>query len=96
MKRKLITLATVLSLTLTAGLSYAKAYTVNVGGGTWYYGHSGKYSYSNYYHPTRYHSSTVRVGNYYASSGTAIPRTTSYASAKSSWWHVEQFYHNAW
>lgn len=61
MHRRLSAVAIVLALTIAAPV-YATV--VNVGGGTWNYGHEleglwGKHVWSNYVHPSYYHSSTA-------------------------------------
>lgn len=37
------------------------SHTVNVAGGTWSYGTNSRVVYSNFYHPSRYHGSSVRT-----------------------------------
>lgn len=56
------------AIALSIGLAApAFATVVNVGGGTWNYGTSvtgdQKYVWSNYVHPTKYHSSTAIIGS---------------------------------
>lgn len=73
--------------------------TVNVGGGTWTYGTSmgfnGNTVYSNYYHPTLYHSSTAIIGSQdntsYADAG-----QWSYASANGSLFATGYAYWNTY
>ncbi|MFV0556188.1 MAG: lactococcin 972 family bacteriocin [Lactovum sp.] len=60
-KKVLISLAVVMALA-TGGVT-ALAYTSYVGGGTWNYGNYVGYAYSDYYHGSKDHSSTVIVGN---------------------------------
>lgn len=79
--------------TLGVGIASADS-TVNVQGGVWKYWKDSKYAYSEYYHPSRYHSSAVKVGNYTARSGITVPNEWAKASAENSWWHTEQFYYN--
>ena len=84
---------TIITLCLTGSLVIASASTVlavSVGGGIWDYGTkvSGlnqKTVWSNYYHPTRMHKSSVTIGTTAASSGWVDKGSTSYASAVGSW-----------
>lgn len=76
---------TVSSLVLSAailgsGATAAFAATEYVGGGTWNYGTGGGSVWSNYYHGSRVHKSSV-IGQYYYSSPWTNPGYTSYASA---------------
>jgi len=64
-KKMAIGVGAALALSITAAAP-AFATVVNVGGGTWNYGTSvtgsSKYVWSNYVHPTKYHSSTAIIG----------------------------------
>ena len=78
-----------LALTLVAGGAISVC-AANVGGGVWDYGTkvSGvneKTVYSNYYHPSKTHKSSVSIGTTAVTSGWVSAGTTSYASAKGSW-----------
>lgn len=75
MHRRFAVVAIFLALTIAAPV-YATI--VNVGGGTWNYGHEleglwGKHVWSNYVQPTYYHSSTAICGSqnvkHYANAG---------------------------
>ncbi|MGN0273219.1 MAG: lactococcin 972 family bacteriocin [Chordicoccus sp.] len=66
--------------------SVAPVYAANVGGGVWDYGTTivsptQKKVYSNYYHPTKKHKSSVSIGTTAATSGWVSKGQTSYASA---------------
>jgi hypothetical protein len=56
---------------------------IGASGGNWCYGYNlttdGKYCYSNYYHSTEFHHSTVKIGGG-TISGYAAPGKTSYAN----------------
>ncbi|MFJ4814320.1 lactococcin 972 family bacteriocin [Streptomyces sp. NPDC088801] len=56
---------------------------IGASGGNWCYGYNltsdGKYCYSNYYHGTKFHHSTVKIGSQ-EGSGYAAPGKTSYAN----------------
>lgn len=91
--KKVLALVT---LTIALGTSFASAATVHVQGGIWTYFKDDGYAYSIYYHGEKWHSSTVKVGSYTASSGGTAPEKTAVASAETSWWEAEQFYYNAW
>lgn len=73
MKKFKILLTTLTIFALGLGISSSVfAVTVNAGGGTWRYGQRYGYGvtrqYSDYYHPTRFHRSTVyQNGRYYYS-----------------------------
>ncbi|MEM5632504.1 lactococcin 972 family bacteriocin [Bacillus toyonensis] len=64
---------------LGSGATAAFAATQNVGG-TWNYGTGGGSVWSNYYHGSKVHKSSV-IGQYYYSSPWTNPGYTSYASA---------------
>lgn len=62
----------------------------NVGGGIWEHGTTvvginRKKAYSNYFHPTKVHKSSVTIGTLYNTSGWVRAGKTSYASAEGSW-----------
>lgn len=66
------------------------ALAANVDGGVWDYGTrvSGinqKTVYSNYFHPSRVHRSSVTIGTTYVDSNWVPSGQTSYASATGSW-----------
>ncbi|MEV5594274.1 lactococcin 972 family bacteriocin [Streptomyces sp. NPDC052496] len=69
----------------------ALATKVNVSGGTWDYGSKDDNVYSNYYHPTACHGSSVK-GKYFASSGNTDKGLWSYASAEEAMWGNETYY----
>ncbi|HFL3608707.1 TPA: lactococcin 972 family bacteriocin [Clostridioides difficile] len=89
------------SVTITDNMTTPRT-KVDVGGGEWEYGTAkeGKYqkrAWSNYYHKTRYHASSVVLGNKENDSETYKPNTTSKASivgsnsyvARAFWRHVK-------
>lgn len=62
----------------------------NVGGGIWDHGITvvginKKKVYSDYFHPTKVHKSSVSIGTLHNSSGWVDPGQTSYASAIGAW-----------
>lgn len=67
---------------LVGGVTAAQATTVSAEGGTWDYGVSGKYTYSNYQHNSRTHKSTA-CGTGCAYAGWANPRVMAKAQAVS-------------
>ncbi|MER6250525.1 lactococcin 972 family bacteriocin [Streptomyces sp. NPDC001584] len=69
---------------VVAAATPALAASVKTGGGTWNYGVSGGYVWSNYYHETACHSSSVQ-GDYYSSSGNVGAAAWSQASATDKW-----------
>lgn len=80
MKRAAI--ATLVAAGIAGGAAgVASAATVNIGGGTWTYG-VGANVYSNYYHGSVCHGSSVQ-GRYYASSGNTRAGVWARASAPS-------------
>ncbi|WP_206165619.1 lactococcin 972 family bacteriocin, partial [Mammaliicoccus sciuri] len=56
MKKFFITL--LLTIIIASGAGIVKAYQVNVDGGTWNYGVSSQYVWSNYYHGKKTHYTT--------------------------------------
>ena len=65
---------------IAGGATTAQATTVSVEGGTWDYGLTGKYTYSNYQHNSRDHKATAcGAGCDYA--GWAKPRVAAKAQA---------------
>lgn len=92
---KKILLLSILTIGLLGSVATtALAYEVNVGGGTWNYGNGKIYSWSNYYHKSKTHKSSVTVGNYTTSSGWISKNKWAKASAKKSLWSTSQFYWN--
>lgn len=87
------------SLSSLSNSSVTPLNTVNTGGGTWSYGTTysigGKGVYSNYIHPTLYHSSTAIIGSQdnksYATAG-----SWSYASAVGSYFDTGYAYWNTY
>lgn len=65
---------------LGSGVTAAFASTAYVGGGKWDYGTGGGKVWSNYYHGSKVHKSSVQ-GAYYYDSGWKSAGVTSYASA---------------
>ncbi|SDW06852.1 bacteriocin, lactococcin 972 family [Marininema mesophilum] len=53
----------------TVGATAAFAKMAYPGGGTWNYGENSSYVYSNYYHKTKTHKSSVKGPGYYVTSG---------------------------
>jgi len=74
-----------------SGAVVAFASTAHVGGGTWDYGVGGGWVWSNYYHSTKVHRSSVQ-GAQYVDSGWKSPKVTSYAKAPSRWYWVDHAY----
>lgn len=78
-------LATVLLLSMCVTVL-----AVDIDGGVWDYGTNitginRKTVYSNFFHPTKVHRSSVTIGTTYADSGWVLSKQTSYASAEGSW-----------
>lgn len=71
-----------------AGIAYAD----QVGGGTWNHGFSNGQVFSNYYHGSRCHSSTVWNGKYHGSGPTRAGNWAR-ASAPDSW-RIDKAYWN--
>lgn len=63
MKAKTIKLLTIFTLCISF-IGTSTALAVSVAGGTWNYGvgYTGTYGYSNYHHPSRSHTASVRNG----------------------------------
>ncbi len=75
---------------LAGSATTALADSANVAGGVWDYGTkvvglNKKQVYSNYYHSTKTHSSSVTIGTTYVPSGNVAAKYTSYASATGAW-----------
>lgn len=94
MKKLILTI--IITIILTAGFESVKAYQVNINGGTWNYGVSSRYVWSNYYHGSKSHYSTVR-GSYWSRSGYTFKGRWSRASAQKApgWkvWKVNKAYY---
>jgi lactococcin 972 family bacteriocin len=97
MRLRSVIAALLLSLSIVAP---AYATIVNVGGGTWNYGHEleglwGKHDWSNYVHPTLYHSSTAICASqnvkHYAVAGTWTD-----VSIHCNWWDSDAWYWNTY
>ena len=97
MKQTVKKLALVASLvaTLGGGVAVASAVVKYPGGGVWTYGSANGGAYSNYYHPSKYHSSTVvsrKTGS--SDKGYAGAGGTSRAWIRTSWGEKVAFYYN--
>lgn len=94
--KKIFSLILGSSILLISSVS-ALAATQNVSGGTWNYGISNSKVYSNYYHKTKKHSSSVKNGyNERSYSGTVGANKTSYASIKSHWSAIDYSYYQTY
>ncbi|MBF0772932.1 lactococcin 972 family bacteriocin [Mammaliicoccus sciuri] len=86
MKKFFITL--LLTIIIASGAGIVKAYQVNVDGGTWNYGVSSQYVWSNYYHGKKTHYTSVR-GRYWATSGyTPKGRWSKISAQKRPGWQI--------
>lgn len=94
MKKFFITL--LLTIIIASGAGIVKAYQVNVDGGSWNYGVSDTYVWSNYYHGKKAHYTTVQ-GRRWASSGYTNRGRWAKVSAESNprWqiWRVNKSYY---
>ncbi|MFJ6720940.1 MULTISPECIES: lactococcin 972 family bacteriocin [unclassified Streptomyces] len=73
----------------------ALAQTVDASGGKWSYGtNSNDQVYSNFYHESKCHGSSVK-GKYFAQSGDVKAGNTSYASADEAMWGNESYYRSS-
>ncbi|GAA4552472.1 hypothetical protein GCM10023192_82300 [Amycolatopsis samaneae] len=75
-----VTVAAAIVTAMTGTAAPALATTEPAGGGTWSYGVSLGVNYSDYYHPTKWHKSSVRSGGVTRHSGCAAPGTWSHAT----------------
>lgn len=97
--KKLFVSLTLLTVTLLSSVTLLSAATKNVSGGTWNYGSiPGKGSdpgtvYSNYYHGSKTHRSSVQ-GATYVNSGWISKGKWSYASAKRRMFVSDQSYYD--
>lgn len=97
MKQTVKKLALVASLvaTLGGGVAVVSAAVKYPGGGVWTYGSANGGAYSNYYHPSKYHSSTVSSRwNSSSDKGYAGAGGTSRAWIRTSWGEKVAFYYN--
>jgi lactococcin 972 family bacteriocin len=62
-KRKILMLGAVVGALLCTPAVAASATTASVGGGFWSYGVTSSTVYSNYHHPSRYHTATACNGS---------------------------------
>lgn len=98
MKQTVKKLALVVSLVATLGggvAAVASAAAQYPEGGVWTYGSGNGGAYSNYYHPSKYHSSTVvsrKTGS--SDKGYAGAGGTSRAWIRTSWGEKVAFYYN--
>ena len=81
MKKGIIIIGTITILLGGSSVALASKHKVNVEGGTWSYGVGSKYVYSNYYHKSKTHKSSV-IGKTTNSSGWTRKGVTSKASAQ--------------
>lgn len=91
MKLKKVVTSLVLSGAILGSGITAFASTDYVGGGKWDYGTGGGKVWSNYYHGTKTHKSSVD-GSSYVSSGWIGKGKTSYASSGDRWYAVDHSY----
>jgi lactococcin 972 family bacteriocin len=76
-----VALATAASLTAAVAVATpAMATMANVGGGTWWYGVQDTVNYSDYYHPSNKHRSSVISDGILTRSSCTAPGDISYAS----------------
>ncbi|MFC9297763.1 lactococcin 972 family bacteriocin [Streptomyces sp. NPDC057011] len=80
MKKRGIKLALVAGAVIAASAAPALATTVSVGGGTWDYGAGTATVWSDYYHGSKCHGSSVQ-GEYYDASGNVSAGSWAFASA---------------
>lgn len=97
MKQTVKKLALVASIAATLGgsVAVASAAVQYLEGGVWTYGSGNDGAYSNYYHPSKYHSSTVvsrKTGS--SDKGYAGAGGTSRAWIRTSWGEKVAFYYN--
>lgn len=78
---KQLTIAGVTAVAIGGAVVTSVAAADNVSGGTWWHGVGSTYVYSNFYHGSRAHSSSVR-GKYWSNSGWTAAGVTSKASAE--------------
>ena len=89
------TLVASIAATLGGGVAVASAAVKYPGGGVWTYGSANGGAYSNYYHGSKYHSSTV-VSRWTGLSdkGYAGAGRTSYAWIRTFWAEQVSFYYD--
>lgn len=91
-KMLVLTIISVVSLGIVTGVAAATQYP---DGGVWTYGAANGGAFSNYYHGSKYHSSTVvSRKNSRSSKGFAGAGKTSYAYIATSWGEQAAFYYN--
>ncbi|WP_150239542.1 lactococcin 972 family bacteriocin [Nocardiopsis quinghaiensis] len=91
---KRIATTTLLAAGIAAGAAGAASATiVNIGGGTWDYGVGGGTVWSDYYHGSSCHSSSVS-GEYYSSSGATAAGSWARASAPDTWMVDHSYWNN--
>ncbi|MCJ1783505.1 lactococcin 972 family bacteriocin [Mammaliicoccus sciuri] len=86
MKKIFITL--LLTIIIASGAGIVKAYQVNVDGGSWNYGVSDTYVWSNYYHGKKAHYSTVIGANKFSSGYTPKGRWSKASSVRRPGWQI--------
>ena len=92
--KKLVLVASLVA-TLGGGAAVVSAAVQYPGGGVWTYGSSNGGAYSNYYHPSKYHSSTVSSRwNSSSDKGYAYAGGTSRAWIRTAWGEQVSFYYN--
>lgn len=96
MIKKVTVAATLLGTLATAGSALAA--TQYPGGGVWTYGATDGGAFSNYYHGSKMHSSTVvsRKDSRSAYSGDVLPKNTAEAYLRTVWGEKVAFYYNYW
>ncbi|WP_162873039.1 lactococcin 972 family bacteriocin [Austwickia chelonae] len=92
MSLKKILICTVSAAVIASGSTAAFAYA-EVDGGKWDFGHGPFDTYSNYWHPTKNHGSSVTRNGQKFDSGCASPNEWSRASVNAKWTDsVAQYY----
>ncbi|MBW3086742.1 hypothetical protein KEM60_02971 [Austwickia sp. TVS 96-490-7B] len=86
--------ATALALTILSATGATAAYAdAQVDGGLWDYGHNYKDVWSNYWHPSKSHGSSVIKNGQKFDSGCVGANVRSYASTGANWWDsVAEYY----
>lgn len=93
--KKVTVAVTLLGILATAGSALA---ATQYPGGVWTYGPDRGGAFSNYYHGSKWHSSTVvsRWNSNSSYSGKIAPNQTARARIRTSWGEKVAFYYNYW
>ncbi|MER8119860.1 lactococcin 972 family bacteriocin [Streptomyces sp. NPDC094031] len=91
-KRNVVKAAVASAALIFAAATPALATTVSVAGGSWSYDQGANTAWSNFKHPSNYHSSSVKIGSQTFKSGCTAPGEWSLASGSKNGGSIAYYY----